>query len=209
MDVYYIDYISVSGASWLHKAPAGLKMVVAAVMIGVLLWLRYIWILSAIFAAVVVIALSARLPIKLLAVLALYPLFFLIIVFLSTAGLNVYSVSMLMLRVLSITEIVILFLLTTSYPTVFGVLGRVLPGVLVAALFFTYRSIFVISQSLSDISIALHLRGGIDWKHPGPSLGNLGRVLGHLLVDTIDSSERKADSLRIRGFVNRVYYLKQ
>ncbi|MEN6519659.1 MAG: energy-coupling factor transporter transmembrane component T [Armatimonadota bacterium] len=207
MDIYYIDYISVSSNSWLHRVPVGLKMVIVAVMIGVLLWLRYIWILSALFAAVAVIALSARLPMRLFAVLALYPVVFLIVIFLSTAGLNVYSALMITLRVLAITGTVVIFLLTTSYPTIFGALGRVLPGVLVAALFFTYRSIFVISQSLNDISIALHLRGGIDWKHPGPSLRNSGQVIGHLLVDTIDSSERKADSLRIRGFANRIYYL--
>lgn len=207
MDLYYIDYVSVSGTSWLHKAPVGAKMTVVAALIGVLLWLKFIWILAALLTAVVIIALSARVPMKLFLALTLYPIVFLIVIFLSTVGLNLYSILLLLLRVLTITGAVVVFFLTTSYPTIFGALSHVLPGVLVAALFFTYRSIFVISDSLNNIRISLHLRGGIDWRRPVPSLRHFGQALGHLLVDTIDSSERKAESLRVRGFANRIYYL--
>lgn len=209
MDLYYIDYISTSGKSWLYRIPVGIKMIFLAGLIGVLLWLRFIWITGAILCAVILIAALGRLPMRLFLVLMFYPTVFLIVIFLSTTGLNYYSVLLLLLRVLAITGAVVAFLLSTSYPKIFGAFSRVLPGVLVAAFFFTYRSIFLISQSVNDIRIALHLRGGIDWKRPGSSLRNFGQALGHLLIHIIDSSGRKADSLRIRGFSNRIYYLSK
>lgn len=209
MDLYYIDYISISGRSWLYRVPVGVKMLVLACLIAVLLWLRYAWIAGGVFAAVLLIAIAGRLPMKLFLLLTFYPTVFLIVIFLSTNGLSYYSVLLLLFRVLSITGAVVAFLLSTSYPKIFGALGHFLPGVLVAALFFTYRSIFVISRSVSDIRIALHLRGGINWRKPGPSIRNFGMALGHVLIHVIDSSSRKADSLRIRGFSTRIYYLSK
>jgi len=35
----------------------------------------------------------------------------------------------------------------------------------------------------------------------------VGMALGHLMVNSIDASERMADALTVRGFANRIYHL--
>ena len=207
MDLHYIDYISVSGRSWLHRAPAWIKMLGLVAIIGVLLAFESIPIEAGIIVGVLAMAVSARLPMRLYLPLMLYPVVFLVILFLSIEGLTWHATGIIGLRVLALTGTVILFLMTTSYPKIFGTLSRVLPGFLVAALFFTYRSIFLIADSIVNIRIAMHLRGGIDLKHPMATLRHFGMALGHIMVHSIDMSQRMADGLAVRGFANRIYYL--
>jgi len=207
MDLYYIDYISVSGRSWLHRAPAGIKMLALVAIITVLLAFESISIEAGIALSILAMAVSARIPMRLYLPLILYPVVFLVILFLSIEGLTWHATGIIGLRVLALTGTVVLFLMTTSYPRIFGTLSRVLPGFLVAALFFTYRSIFLIADSVVNVRIAMHLRGGIDWKRPMATLRNFGMALGHIMIHSIDMSQRMADGLAVRGFANRIYYL--
>ncbi len=207
MDLYYIDYVSVSGRSWLHRASPALKMLALVAVIALLLWLQYALLDLAMVVLVVLLARSARLPVRIFLPLMLYPVVFLFILFISVNSLPLDAGLMLGFRVLAITGSVVLFLMTTSFPAIFGTLNRVLPGALVAALFFTYRAIFIISDGIVNVRTALHLRGGTNWKHPIAALRYYGMALGHLMVHAIDTSERMGDSLKVRGFANRIYYL--
>jgi len=207
MDLYQIDHVAVSGRSWLHRLPAGAKLLALAALIGALLWLHALIPAAVAFCLVLVAAASARLPWRTYAVLAIYPVFFLIILFVSTRGLTVVSAALLTTRVLAITGAVVLYVLTTPYPDTFAALSRVLPAFLTAALFFTYRSLLVISDSLNNARIALHTRGAADWRRPISTLRQFGLALGHTMVNSIDASERMAEALAVRGFANRVYSL--
>ncbi|MHB0999594.1 MAG: energy-coupling factor transporter transmembrane component T family protein [Armatimonadota bacterium] len=207
MDLRYIDYVSVSHRSWLHRIPAVVKMLMAALVIFTLLWFESLPLEIGITTALIIIAVSAGLPMKIFLPLVLYPILFLVIIFVSTEHLTLNAVLMLVFRVFAITAAIILLFLSTSYPAIFGILGRFLPGFIVAALFFSYRSIFIISDSIADIRIVMHLKGGIDWRHPISTMRNLGTATGHFLAHSIDSSQRIADGLTLRGFSNRIYYL--
>lgn len=207
VDLNYIDYVSVSGRSRLHRVPAEPKALLLLILVTVLLGTSS-WRLPAVaIITLIAVAVSARLPFRLLLGLMLYPVLFTVIFLLSVSGLTLPVLAVVLLRVLSITTAVIVFFLSTSFPAVFAALGRVLPAALVTALFFTYRSIFLISDGFTDTGTALHLRGGIDLRRPLFSLSRLGMALGHFLAHIIDASRRMADNLRIRGFNNRIYYL--
>ena len=207
MNLYYLDYLAVSGRSWLHHVPAWVKLLTLLIIIGVVLTLQR-WPLSAVvLAGMLALAISARLPLRTFIALTVYPLIFLLLLFLSVKHLTVGTAIPLLLRVLAITASVILVLLTTSYPAIFKALGRVLPGELVTTLFFTYRALFILSTSFDNARTALHLRGGIDWLHPVNTLKNLGTALAHVLVHAIELSQRMAENLVVRGFQNRIYHL--
>jgi energy-coupling factor transporter transmembrane protein EcfT len=206
MDLYFIDYISVCGESWLHRIPAAAKMIAAAIGLILLLSCKSPLITTAAVMAMIGLALSARLPMKVFLSLMCYPLIFLAIIAISVHGLSLHAAILLITRVLAITGMIVLLLLTTSFPAIFATLGRILPGFLVAALFFTYRSLFVIYDSLANTRAAMHLRGGFDSKKPVESIKNFGAALGHFLVDSIESSQRMAESLQLRGFANKIYY---
>ncbi|HEX2950979.1 MAG TPA: CbiQ family ECF transporter T component [Armatimonadota bacterium] len=208
MDLYYIDYISVSGTSWLHRLPTALKLLALVAVIAVTLSISSFALYVTILLGMILLAISARLPLGTYFALTAYPLLFLALIFFSIDGLTWFIAVVLTSRVLAITATVILVLLTTSYPAIFGTLGRILPGVLVAAFFFTYRSLFIISKSIANARIVLHLRGGLSWRHPYRSLRNMGNALAHILVHAIETSQRMAESLVVRGFNNRIYYLE-
>lgn len=207
MDLYAIDYLAVSGRSWLHRLPAGIKLILLALIIAVLLVFQTLPVALAALGAVLLLALSARVRLRTLFPLALYPLIFLLVLFFSVQHLTLLIVLNTVARVLAITMSIVLVLLTTSFPALFGALGRVLPGSLVTALFFTYRAIFILSTSFVNMQTALHLRGGINWRHPRASLRNLGMALAHVLVHAIEMSQRMAEVLTVRGFQNRIYAL--
>lgn len=207
MNLYEIDRIAVHGASRLHRLPAGWKLLGVAAVIALVLAMPWWPLHVGVLAAVLLLAVSARLPMPVLLGLTAYPLIFLAILFFSMDGLTPAGAVRLALPVLAITATIITLLLTTSFPALFNALGRVLPAVLVAALFFTYRALFILATGLTNMHTAIHLRGGMSWKHPVRSLRNLGMGLGHLLVHVIETSQRMADNLAIRGFKNRVYTL--
>ncbi len=207
MDLYQIDHVAVSGRGWLNRLPAGVKLIALVVLIGVLLWLRWAVPVIGVLAALLLAALSARVPLRMLLPLTLYPIVFLLIIFLSTRGLTVEAALLITARVLAITCAVIMLVLSTPYPEIFGALSCFLPRFLIAALFFTYRALFTISDSVHNIRIALHVRGSADWRRPVATLRQVGMALGHLMVNSIDASERMADALTVRGFQNRIYHL--
>ena len=207
MDLYYIDYVAVSGRSWLHRLPAGVKLVTMVLVIALVLAIPRWPVASVVLGVMLLLAISARLPLRTLAVLLGYPLIFLVILAFSIKHVTVYAILPLAVRMLAITASVVLVVLTTSYPAIFGALGRIIPGGLVTALFFTYRSLFILSTSITNVRTALHLRGGMEWRHPLAALKNLGAALAHVLVHAIELSQRMADNLTIRGFNNRIYYL--
>jgi len=206
MDLHYIDYVSVARKSWLHNLPAGTKMLGFVGIVALLLASTSIYIEVGVAVGILGMAIFARVPMKIFLGLALYPVFFLFVLYLSIEGETLSTALFLGFRVLAVTESAILLLLSTSFPSIFKVLGRVLPDFLVAALFFSYRSIFVLSDSMSDVQTAMHLRGGFSKKRPLWTIRHFGTAIGHFLVHSIDSSQRMADGLRLRGFKNRVYY---
>lgn len=209
MDLYSIDDAAVHGDSWLHHLAAAVKLLMLAAILALLLATPPWPVAAAVFATLLLCALTARVPWRLWFGLTLYPLVFLVIIFLSITGLHGQAALLLALRVFAITAAVVTVLLTTSYPAIFAALGRVLPSFIVAGLFFTYRAIFIIGDSISNTATALHLRGGWQRRRPLAALRHLGMALGHVIIDALAASERMADGLQVRGFANRLYTLRQ
>lgn len=206
MDLYAIDYSAVSGRSWLHRVPPAVKLIAVGLLIGLVLALRHLPVSATVLGCIVVLAVSARVSMRAFVPLTLYPLMFLLVIFISMDGLTLSFALALSTRVLAITASVILLILTTSFPAIFGTLGRVLPQGLVTAMFFTYRALFILSTSIANVQTALHLRGGISWRHPFLSVSNFGTALAHVLVHAVETSQRMAENLTVRGFTDRIYY---
>lgn len=206
MDLYYIDHVSTSGAGWLHRVPPAVKLMAVVAVIASLLSTESLSAVGVVLVGVILLAMSAGLPLRLFLPLMFYPVVFLTVILLSIEGLTVPATAFLAGRVFDITGSVVIVLLTTSYPTIFATLGRVLPGFITAALFFTYRSLFIISDSITDLRIAMHLRGGFDIRHPVRTLRHFGMAMGHFVVHSIDAGQRIGDGLTVRGFANRVYF---
>lgn len=198
----FLDYLAVEGKSPLHRLSPGLKvMAVGGVLLGVVT-LKTPPMLFVLYLILVALFFVARIPLKVF-LLTFYPLIFAVL-FLFVSSFRLSFVVLLFLKVLCGSTAVVLLLTATSYPSVFQILGKVLPSLLVTALFLTYRSIFILLTALEETQHALYLRGGFCWSHPWRSLNNISNAFGHLIIKGMDASEKMVEAMRIRGFDHRI-----
>jgi energy-coupling factor transporter transmembrane protein EcfT len=200
----YLDYSAVEGKSFLHHLSPKLKIIGMIFVLLGLVTLGNILGLLLLYGVLLALFFISRIPTKIFS-LTLYPLIFTIL-FIFISGFQIHFILLVFLKVLCGSTGVVLLLATTPYPSIFSVLGRVLPSSFVTALFLTYRSIFILLNILEETQHALYLRGGFQWRHPWRSLINISNAFGHLIIKGIDGSEKMYESMVLRGFKNKIYY---
>jgi cobalt/nickel transport system permease protein len=200
----YLDYSAVEGKSWLHRCPPAMKMIGMGLVLFCIVTFANIPGLLLLYATLLSLFFLSRIPLKLFS-LTLYPLIFAIL-FVFLSGFRIYFILLIFLKVLCGSTGVILLLATTPYPLVFRVLGKFLPSLFVTALFLTYRSVFILLNVLEETEHAIHLRGGVQWRHPWRSLKNISNAFGHLLIKGIDNSEKMYEAMMLRGFKDKIHY---
>jgi cobalt/nickel transport system permease protein len=200
----YLDYIAVEKKSFLHRLSPKLKIIGMVFVLLGLITLRNLPGLFLLYGILLVLFFLSRIPIRLFS-LTLYPLIFAIL-FIFVSGFQIHFIMLIFAKVLCGSTGVILLLATTPYPSIFSVLGKVLPSPFVTALFLTYRSIFILLNILEETQQALYLRGGFQWRHPWRSLINISNAFGHLIIKGIDASEKMYESMVLRGFKNKIHY---
>ena len=203
----YLDYSAVEGKSRLHRCSPAAKMIgMGLVLLGVVT-VRSLPGLLALYASLFALFFISRIPSKIFS-LTLYPLIFAIL-FIFLSGFQIYFILLVFLKVLCGSTGVVLLLASTPYPLVFRVLGKFLPSLFVTALFLTYRSVFILLNVLEETEHAIHLRGGVQWRHPARSLTNISNAFGHLIIKGIDNSEKMYESMVLRGFKDKIHYREE
>jgi cobalt/nickel transport system permease protein len=200
----YLDYSAVEGKSFLHRLSPALKIVGMLLVLFVIVTVRNLPGLFLLYMILLTLFFIARVPVRIFS-LTLYPLIFAFL-FIFLSGFQIFFILLICLKVLCGSTGVVLLLASTPYPSIFSVLGRILPSTFVMALFLTYRSIFILLTVLEETQHALYLRGGVQWKHPWRSLINISNGFGHLIIQGIDASEKMYESMVLRGFKGKIHY---
>jgi energy-coupling factor transporter transmembrane protein EcfT len=200
----YLDYLAIEGKSFLHRLSPRWKVIGMLLVLSGIVILRNLSELLLLYGILLSLFFVCRLPLRIFS-LTLYPLIFAIL-FIFISGFQVHFILLIFLKVLCGATGVVLLLATTPYPSIFRLLGRVLPSFFVTALFLTYRSIFILLNVLEETQHALYLRGGFQWRHPWRSLTNISNAFGHLIIKGIEASEKMYESMTLRGFKNRIHY---
>jgi len=200
----YLDYSAVEGKSFLHRLSPMLKIIGMLVVLFVIVTVRSLPGLFLLYVILLSLFFISRVPVRIFS-LTLYPLIFAFL-FIFLSGFRIFFIFLIFLKVLCGSTGVVLLLASTPYPSIFSVLGRVLPSTFVMALFLTYRSIFILLTILEETQHALYLRGGVQWKHPWRSLINISNGFGHLIIQGIDASEKMYESMVLRGFKGKIHY---
>ena len=200
----YLDYTAVEGKSRLHHLSTTVKLIGMGVVLLGIVGLRNLPGLFSLYAVLLILFGIARVPFKLF-FLTFYPLIFASL-FILISGFQLRFILLVFLKVLSGSTGVVLLLATTPYPSLFRVLGKVLPAQFVTALFLTYRSVFILLNILEETQHALYLRGGLQWRRPWRSLINVANGFGHLIIKGIDASETMYESMVLRGFEGKIHY---
>ena len=200
----YLDYSAVEGKSLLHRLSPILKIIGMLFILFIIVTVKYLPGLFLLYVVLLTLFFVAKVPKKIFS-LTLYPLIFAVL-FIFLSGFQIPFILLVFLKVLCGSTGVVLLLACTPYPSIFSVLGRVLPSSFVMALFLTYRSVFILLNVLEETQHALYLRGGVQWRHPWRSLINISNAFGHLIIRGIDASEKMYESMLLRGFKDRIHY---
>ena len=200
----YLDYLAIEGKSFLHRVSPKVKIIGMVIVLSGIVTLRTLPGLLLLYAILLALFFISKVPLKIFT-LTLYPLIFAVL-FIFISGFQLHFIILIFLKALSGSTGVVLLLTTTPYPSIFHLLGKVLPSLFVTALFLTYRSIFILLKVLEETQQALYLRGGFQWRHPWRSLINISNAFGHLIIKAIDASEKMYESMVLRGFKNKIHY---
>jgi len=203
----YLDYLAVEGKSFLHRLSPKLKIIGMIFILFAIVTVRNLPGLFFLYVFLLCLYFMAKVPMRIFP-LTLYPLIFAFL-FIFLSGFQLFFILLIFLKVLCGSAGVVLLLATTPYPSIFSVLGRVLPSSFVMALFLTYRSVFILLNVLEDTQHALYLRGGVQWRHPWRSLTNISNAFGHLIIKGIDASEKMYESMLLRGFKGEIHYRRE
>ena len=198
-----IDFIASAGRSPWHRASALAKLVLAAGAVLLAVFAPGLRLSLALYAIAWLVALSSRLPLRLLAAAASYPLLFaLLFVALRWDG-SWENALRLALRPLTASLYVVWLIGTTPYPDLFAPLSRLLPRATGDGLFLTYRALFELLGRAERMFRAFHLRAAA--KLPARRrLPLAGEGLGTLVLHGFERSQRMYSVMLLRGHSGRI-----
>jgi cobalt/nickel transport system permease protein len=198
-----IDHLASAGTTPWHRASALGKVVLVAGVLAVSVLAPSLRLLAVVHAMVWVLVLTARLPGRLVAAAAGYPLLFAALFVASRWDGTWQTPLHLALRPLTASLAAVWLVGTTPYPDLFAPLSRVLPRSAGDGLFLTYRALFALLARGERLWRALRLRGGLS----GPARRRLalaGEGLGTLVVHGFERSQRLYSTMLLRGHSGRI-----
>jgi cobalt/nickel transport system permease protein len=198
-----IDFLASAGRSPWHRASALGKLVLAAGATLLAVFAPGLALALALYAIGWLIALTGRLPLRLLAAAAGYPLLFAVLF----AGLrwdgNWLDALRLVLRPLTASLYLVWLVGTTPYPDLFAPLSRVLPRATGDGLFLTYRALFELLGRAQRLFRAFHLRAAASLP-VRRRLPIAGEGIGTLVLHGFERSQRMYSIMLLRGHSGRI-----
>lgn len=196
MELAALDNVAVNHHCWLQRCSLAAKVGFVVVALALLITSRSLGFLGLQLLVVLGLALSNRLPIRMFFGLLAFPLIFSGIIALSLGDVPVGL--LLVGRALAAAGAVVVVFLTTPPMRLLAFISAPLPGVFGELLYFTYRSFFLLWQSLDKTITAVRLRGGFAPKGL-KRLKVAAEIYGTTLVRGWDMAGRQYMLLRLRG----------
>ena len=198
-----VDLAASSGGTVWHRASAIGKLLLAALVLLLVVFTGSPRLLVALHVLAWGLALSSRLPPRVILSMLIYPLMFGGLFVLATWDGTWLTPLRLLLRPTTACLTAIWLVATTPYPDLFAPLSRVLPGNVADGLFITYRALFDLIDRTERLMRALRLRGGVSGRLRR-RLTASGESLGTLVVHSFDRSERMYATMLLRGHSGRI-----
>ncbi|TET52558.1 MAG: hypothetical protein E3J54_06270 [Actinobacteria bacterium] len=204
MWIAFLDHLAYDLDSFWHRASPVSKVVFLILAISAIIISTKSLYLAALFVLFLLLMSLSNLPVFTLSLLLLYPLFFGLVFSLSRVGEAATFPLVTLLRAVTAAEAVLLVLATTHYVDLFAVLQIVLPYTISDTMFITYRSFFMILDSLRNTVNIARLRGAYSFFTIFRNLRLAGRVLGHSLIHAYQTNETTQRALILRGYEGRI-----
>jgi len=195
-----VDLAAATGATPWHRASAIAKLLLAALLVLLAVFTRSLPLLLALHLSAWALALSSRLPARIIVAMLGYPLLFAALFALASWDGNAATPLRVLLRPTTACLAAAWLVATTPYPDLFAPVSRLLPARVADGLFITYRALFDLLGRTERLLRALRLRGGLR-KRP---LATAGETLGTLVLHSFGRSERLYAAMRLRGHSGRI-----
>ena len=198
-----IDFVASAGRSPWHRASALGKLVLAGGAVLLAVFVPGLKLALALYAIGWVVALTSRLPLRLLVAAAGYPLLFATLFAALRWDGDWGDALRLMLRPLTASLYLVWLVGTTPYPDLFAPLSRVLPRTVGDGLFLTYRALFELLARAQRMFRAFHLRAAAAL----PARRRLpiaGEGIGTLVLHGFERSQRMYSVMLLRGHSGRI-----
>lgn len=198
-----VDHMASAGGTVWHRASAVTKLVATAAIVGGAVFSGSWIALALLLATAAALALTARIPLKLLGAAAAAPLVFALIVVAARWDGQVASAVLLLVRPMVASVTALWLVGTTPYPDLFAPLSRLLPRVVGDSLFLTYRAVFTLLARVERLWKALFLRGALQ----GPVRSRahrMGEAVGTVVLYGFERSQRLYQVMHLRGHSGRI-----
>jgi cobalt/nickel transport system permease protein len=198
-----IDYLASAGRSPWHRASALAKMLLAAALVLLAVFAPSLWLLAGLYVVAWTLALTSRLPWRLILAASGYPVVFSLLFVLARWDGTVRTPALLLLRPLVASLTAVWLVGTTPYPNLFTPLSRVLPRSVGDGLFLTYRALFGLMERTGGLWRALRLRGGTSGP-PRRRLALAGEGFATMVLYGFERSQRLYAAMLLRGHSGRI-----
>ncbi len=199
-----IDYLALYGNSFFHKRGTISKVIFSILIIASIMISKDIYKLITIAALLVTIILFAKLPLKKLLHLAMYPAFFSVIFALLSSGNGLVAAAIVVFKAMCTATTMLILITTTPYTDIFGVFSLFMPDIIVDIFLLTYRSLFIMINRISKLFTSIKVRGGMKKKRLIMNIKNMVGVLGTLILMSFEMSERMYKIYNLRGFNGKI-----
>jgi len=195
-------HASASHSPW-HRASALGKLLLAALLVLLAIFAPSLSLLVTVHLIAWALALSSRLPFRMVLGAAAYPLFFSLLFAIVTWDGAWGPALRLVLRPLAASLVAVWLVGTTPYPDLFAPISRLLPRGAADGLFLTYRALFELIGRAERLLRALKLRGS-EGLPPKARIGVAGEALGGLVLHGFHRSQRLYAAMALRGHTGRI-----
>ena len=199
IDVAKVDYWAASGTGPFQRASIIAKLGFLLLVLAAALAATNPYSLALGYLVLLLTAAAARLPWLRMMGLSLYAAVFTVLYIVSLRG-GMLAHAVLIVKAITPALAVLMLIVSTPYPRIFSLLSAVLPEILAAGLFMTYRTLFILLDMMDNFVAAIRLRGGFSPGSLYKNSANISKGIGMLLVRAVERSSRLYAVMVVRGY---------
>jgi energy-coupling factor transporter transmembrane protein EcfT len=199
IDVARIDHWAATGSGAFHRASALSKLLFLFLVVAGAVTANTPFPLMAGYAVILVVIAASRMPWARMILWSLYALLFALLYGTTLRG-GPLVYLLLAFKAITPSLAMLALVVSTPYPRIFSLISTVLPELLAASLFMTYRTFFILIDMMHNFGAAIRLRGGFSpgslWKNSS----NIAKGIGMLLVTAVERASRLYAVMSVRGY---------
>ena len=199
IDVARIDHWAASGTGLLHRSSTIGKLIFLILVVTAAVISRAPYPLMAGYCLLIALAVLAGLPWIRILLWSCYSALFALLYGASLRG-GACFVALFVLKAVTPSLAMLMLIVSTPYPRLFSLLSAVLPEILAAGLFMTYRTLFILLDMMDNFAAAIRLRGGFSPGSLYKNGKNISRGIAMLLVRAVERSSKLYEVMVVRGY---------